>query len=1214
MLFARTKKYVGLFLALSIVFGCLIFIPDDVKADAGIALGETYSITEEDYKYQFYDYCASVKFVPQTTGYYMLSGTIYLEAYSFNAFEDHAGSVPLGFNFIEPEQHFKYFNIVDLYNPDMQEVYYLEAGREYYFIHSKDGCYGVDYGQFCFRFIEDYISITPHCDPSAVKDNSFSCWIETETCTENFDFDAFKCTWYTDDLGMIQTDNNLYSTLIMDSNVFFDENDFVCGYGDDYIYCKVEYSVNGISYTDWIYNFNVEPRINYLDATVWAEAATESDEYIKNFDYSGKCFIVNAGTSESNCNISYQWYLREGDSSVYEPMPGMISNQIQIADLGDTILYKPYSYWLYRPKYVYCEVTFDNGVDVATRRVNFDVSYGIHNDYVGTTSITANYGDIIVLGGDSNFTEPFTSEGFTYHYVWTYERCIDDGWDNVEFGNTKTVTIDTSLLPVYHNSEGDYSEVYCDSYAYYDGYEFWDGFSGYRFMIYFTDSVTPDTSGIAVNSTNFPDERFRQYVSDNIDVNKSGYLSNDEIQNAQVIDVSNEYITSLEGIRYFSNLKKLYCGKAAMHSLDLSGLANLTELRCDNLGLDSIDLSGCRSLKIAYFMHNCLESINIDDCPYLMHAYTKGPQTATMAGKKFYGVFENCSSDFYDLIFGLEMDEETVVEGAEPFTIDTELKILTDPRDFEGPAGETAIFKVVANAENVVYQWQYMLNDTNTWINCTDEGFDSDTLYVPVVKELNGCKYRCLITDGNEIVQSDYARIFVITYIPIYEQPVDYIGLEGSTATFNVVADGEGITYQWQLKKGKTWANLTSGGATTSTLSVKTDSSKNGKVYRCLITDENGHSVTTDEVSITIKEPSIKINTQPQSFSGPEGSTAKFTVAAEGEGLTYQWQLKKGSKWANLTSGGATTSTMSIKVDASKNGKVYRCLVTDANGEELATKEVSITVKEPDINIVNQPASYVGTVGSTATFNVVAEGENLTYQWQLKKGSKWANLSTGGATTSTMTIKVDESKDGKVYRCLITNAAGEELATNEVSITVKEPDIIISEQPINQYAIENTKVSFHVEAEGEGLTYQWQLKKGKTWANLTSGGATTDTMTIKVDSGKFGKVYRCVITNSAGEQVVTDEVTIYELTDHTNPPIFDDPTQPNETTNKEEGPIITPVDPVQPNNASEPVEAESPAEVEVPAEVTEPVQAPAPVEAAGPAAVETPEAPVEQAE
>ena len=35
-----------------------------------------------------------------------------------------------------------------------------------------------------------------------------------------------------------------------------------------------------------------------------------------------------------------------------------------------------------------------------------------------------------------------------------------------------------------------------------------------------------------------------------------------------------------------------------------------------------------------------------------------------------------------------------------------------------------------------------------------------------------------------------------------------------------------------------------------------------------------------------------------------------------------------------------------------------------------------------------------------------------------------------------MTIKIDSGKDGKVYRCLITNAAGEQLATEEVNITV----------------------------------------------------------------------------------------------------------------------------------------------------------------------------------
>ena len=435
--------------------------------------------------------------------------------------------------------------------------------------------------------------------------------------------------------------------------------------------------------------------------------------------------------------------------------------------------------------------------------------------------------------------------------------------------------------------------------------------------------------------------------------------------------------------------------------------------------------------------------------------------------------------------------------------------------------------------------------------------------------------------------------------IEITQQPENYVGLEGSVAKFNVVAEGERFTYQWQLKKGKTWANLTSGGATTDTLSVKVDASKNGKIYRCIITDEDGHSVATNEVSITIKEPSIKINSQPVSFAGQEGATAKFIVAAEGEGLTYQWQLKKGSKWADLSSGGATTTTLSIKVDASKNGKIYRCLITDANGEQLSTNEVTITVKEPDIVIVTQPKSYSGPEGNTAKFTVVAEGEGLTYQWQLKKGSKWADLSSGGAKTSTMSVKVDAYKDGKVYRCVISNAAGEELATNEVSITIKEPDITINTQPVSYTGHVGTKAKFTVEATGEGLTYQWQLKKGSSWADLTSGGATTNELTIKVDASKNGKVYRCLIINDAGDQLATDEVTITVLGENDLPPVT-----PTSGVAGEDGPIVSNDPPeviVPANNAS----AESVQETE-PAQAEEPVQSPAPVETVEPAATDAP--------
>ena len=379
--------------------------------------------------------------------------------------------------------------------------------------------------------------------------------------------------------------------------------------------------------------------------------------------------------------------------------------------------------------------------------------------------------------------------------------------------------------------------------------------------------------------------------------------------------------------------------------------------------------------------------------------------------------------------------------------------------------------------------------------------------------------------------------------ISITQQPEDYTGLEGTTAMFSVVAEGNSLTYQWQLKKGSSWANLTSGGALTDTMSIKADKSKDGKIYRCFITDADGNTTTTDEVSITIKEPSIVITSQPESYSGVIGSTAKFTVAAEGEGLTYQWQLKKGKSWADLTTGGATTTALSIKVDAAKNGKVYRCLITDANGEQLASEEVTITITEPSITINTQPVNYSGVVGSTAKFTVAAEGEGLTYQWQLKKGSSWANLTTGGATTPTLSIKVDASKDGKTYRCLITAANGEEQASGEAKITVVEPssDIVITTQPSNYVGLEGSTAKFTVAAEGVSLTYQWQLKKGSSWANLSSGGATTSTLSVKVDSTKNGKIYRCLIKDTDGNELASDgaSITIKE------PSIFID-TQPED--------------------------------------------------------------------
>ena len=87
--------------------------------------------------------------------------------------------------------------------------------------------------------------------------------------------------------------------------------------------------------------------------------------------------------------------------------------------------------------------------------------------------------------------------------------------------------------------------------------------------------------GVAVDETNFPDEVFRNYVSENFDTDKSGDLSEEEINGVTKISISGTYssrgeLSDLTGIEYFTALRSLGCGYNQLTSLDVSKNTALT--------------------------------------------------------------------------------------------------------------------------------------------------------------------------------------------------------------------------------------------------------------------------------------------------------------------------------------------------------------------------------------------------------------------------------------------------------------------------------------------------------------------------------------------------------------------------------------------------------------------------------------------------------------
>lgn len=92
------------------------------------------------------------------------------------------------------------------------------------------------------------------------------------------------------------------------------------------------------------------------------------------------------------------------------------------------------------------------------------------------------------------------------------------------------------------------------------------------------------------------------------------------------------------------------------------------------------------------------------------------------------------------------------------------------------------------------------------------------------------------------------------------------------------------------------------------------------------------------------------ITKQPVSTVVKIGEKATFTVAASGTGLKYQWQWSAdgGKTWKNTST---TAASYSLTAIAAYNGYMYRCVVTDSNGNFETSNESTLYVVSDDCEV-----------------------------------------------------------------------------------------------------------------------------------------------------------------------------------------------------------------------------------------------------------------------
>ncbi len=125
------------------------------------------------------------------------------------------------------------------------------------------------------------------------------------------------------------------------------------------------------------------------------------------------------------------------------------------------------------------------------------------------------------------------------------------------------------------------------------------------------NTVYEDYWGVVyVNATNFPDANFRSAISDT-DTDSNGKLDQDEWKAVTELNVGNQNISSLVGIKYFTELTSLNVNQNNLGTLNLNKNTKLTFLSCANNQLTNLYVAGCTQLQTLLCSANQLRQLDL---------------------------------------------------------------------------------------------------------------------------------------------------------------------------------------------------------------------------------------------------------------------------------------------------------------------------------------------------------------------------------------------------------------------------------------------------------------------------------------------------------------------------------------------------------------------------------------------------------------------------
>ncbi|OSZ82132.1 hypothetical protein CAP35_02365 [Chitinophagaceae bacterium IBVUCB1] len=453
---------------------------------------------------------------------------------------------------------------------------------------------------------------------------------------------------------------------------------------------------------------------------------------------------------------------------------------------------------------------------------------------------------------------------------------------------------------------------------------------------------------------------------------------------------------------------------------------------------------------------------------------------------------------------------------------------------------QTASIAVAASGTSLSYQWQ--INAGLGFINLTNtppySGALDPTLNIANVNSsMNGFQYRCVVTGTcTPAVISNVSTLNILNRPVLTSNPATVTMCAGDNTSFTVGATGTNLTYQWQVATGTNFVNVTNGGvysgATTPILTLTSvPNTMHSVAYRCEVSGTCPASVTSGQALLFVNSAPT-VSWQPTDMQVCAGSNVVFTTngtAATIVGsLSYQWQVNTGSGFTNLVNGApysnVTTPNLTITgATIALNNYMYRCVISNSTCLPVATTNAAMLTVNTLPTVTTQPTDKTVCPGSNTNFSISATGTNIVYQWQVNAGTGYVNVPgtppyTGSNNPTLMITSVTPAMHNYLYRCVVRGTCSPIATSAAARLNVHNP-IVINSNSLTDTFCEGGTSKLGVRVTGAGVMYQWQIKSGTAYVDLTNippySGVNTDSLRISGAPATFnGNVYRCAITET----------------------------------------------------------------------------------------------------